>query len=208
AGRDPAALSRRRTRRAAGGRSARRVLKRRRGLVPESHDVGPDELHRRDHRDRDHGEGDGVLREVLPALVANQPSHVRPQLAAFCSVLAAWFQSVVTRVPTSCTAAITAIVITASAIAYSARSCPRSPRINRVMNVMSAFPGSPVPDRRSDVRPPGPTTRYSKRDAAGGRRSLAALPFSIKGAAFCTAPRSVTILTMPAHEPHTDHGRR
>src|SRR5439155_24135907 len=64
---------------------------------------------------------------------------VRGQLAAFCSVVAAWFQSDVMFVPTSWTAAITAIVITASAIAYSARSCPRSSRINRLANFISAL---------------------------------------------------------------------
>src|SRR5437870_12112601 len=95
-------------------RSTRGILQRARRLVPERRDVRSDELDRRDHRDRDHGERDRVLREVLPAFIPNQPSgecHISPQLAAFCSVLAAGVQRVVTLVPPSRTPAITATVV-------------------------------------------------------------------------------------------------
>src|SRR2546430_9091701 len=139
--------------------STRGILQRGRCLVPKGREARADELDRRDHRDRDHRECDRVLREVLPAFIPNEPPgecHVSPQLAAFCSVVAAWFQRVVRRVPTSWTAAITAIVITASAIAYSARSCPRSSRINRLANVISAPSGVPALERQSGARPPGP----------------------------------------------------
>src|SRR5438093_13565156 len=59
----------------------RRVLQLGRGLVPKRCEARADELDCCDHRDRDHGEGDRVLREVLPAFIPNQPPgecHVSP----------------------------------------------------------------------------------------------------------------------------------